>query len=146
MTGVLKFLTIGLWILILTIWIGDLWVGIPTDVSDDVTRGIVEPMRADMDNAIQARRTVSILILIPALTVFGLIICAIRQKKNHLFYIGMTLTIIPILAIGILGLIQESEMPYKNVILSIICIPLALGLIKGLKEIFEYRKIRLENK
>ena len=84
MTKALKFLTVGLWILILTIWIGDLWVGIPTDVSDDVTRGIVEPMRTDMDNAIQTRRTISVLILIPALTVFGLIIYGIQKKKNQL--------------------------------------------------------------
>ena len=146
MTKALKFLTVGLWILILTIWIGVLWVGIPTDVSDDVTRGIVEPMRTDMDNAIQTRRTISFLILIPALTVFGLIIYGIQKKKNHLFYIGMTLTIIPILTIGILGLIQESEIPYKNVILLILCTPLIFGLIKGLKEIHEYRKLKLENK
>lgn len=39
MTRVLKFLTVGLWVLILTIWIGSLWVGIPVDVADDVTRG-----------------------------------------------------------------------------------------------------------
>ncbi|MBB6460060.1 hypothetical protein [Flammeovirga kamogawensis] len=146
MIKALKFLTIGLWILILTIWIGDLWIGIRTDVSDDVTRGIVEPMRTDMDNAIQTRRTLSVLILIPALTIFGLIIYGIQKKKNHLFYIGMTLTIIPILTIGILGLIQESEMPYKNVILLILCTLLIFGLIKGLKEIYEYRKLKLENK
>ena len=142
MTGVLKFLTVGLWILILIIWVGDLWVGIPIDVSDDITRGIVEPMRVNMDNAVQARRTISVLILIPALAIFGLIIYGIRQRKNHLFYIGMTLTIIPILTIGILGLTQESEMPYKNIILSIICVSLTIGLIKGLKEIFEHRKLR----
>jgi len=146
MIKTLKFLTVGLWILILIIWIGDLWVGIPTDVSDDVTRGLVEPIRTDMDNAIQTRRTISILILIPALTIFGMIIYGIQKNKIHLFYIGMTLTIIPILTIGILGLIQESEMPYKNVILIIICTPLVLGLITGLKEIYKYRKSKLENK
>ena len=146
MTGTLKFLTVGLWILILIIWIGNLWVGIPVDVSDDVSSGLVQPMRTDMDNAILNRRLISILILLPALTVFGLIIYGIRQKKNNLFYIGMTLTIIPVLTLCVLGLIRESEMPYKNVILSIICMPLVLGLIKGLKEIFNYRKLRLENK
>jgi hypothetical protein len=144
MTGVLKFLTVGLWILILMIWIGDLWVGIPTDVSDDVTKGIVEPMKTDIDNAIQTRRIISALILIPALTVFGLIIHSIRKRKNRLFYIGMTITIIPLLTIGILGLVQDSEMPYKNIILIIITIPLTLGLLKGLLEIFGGKKMELK--
>ena len=146
MTGVLKFLTVGLWILILIIWIGNLWVGIPVDVSDDVSNGIIQPLRVDMDNSIQIRRLISILIFLPALTVFGLIIYGIRKKKNNLFYFGMTLTIIPLLTVCIIGLLRESEMPYENVILSIICIPLILGLTKGLKEIFLKRELRLENK
>jgi hypothetical protein len=144
MTRVLKFLTVGIWILILMIWVGDLWVGIPTDVSDDVTKGIVEPIRTDIDNSIQIRRTISALILIPALTVFGLIIYSIRKRKNRLFYIGMTITIIPLLTIGILGLAQESEMPHKNVIMTMITIPLTLGLIKGLVEIFGGKKMELK--
>lgn len=144
MTKVIKFLTVGFWILILMIWIGDLLVGIPTDVSDDVTRGIVEPMRADMDNAILIRRTISVLILIPALAVFSLIIYSIRKRKNRLFYIGMTITIIPLLTIGILGLVQDSEMPYKNIIMTIITIPLTLGLVKGLLEIFGEKKMELK--
>ena len=144
MKGVLKFLTVGLWILILMIWFGDLLVGIPTDVSDDVTKGIVEPIRTDIDNSIQIRRTISALILVPALTVFGLIIYSIRKRKNRLFYIGMTITIIPLLTIGILGLVQESEMPYKNVIMTMITIPLAFGLIKGLVEIFGGKKMELK--
>ena len=136
--GVLKFLTVGLWILILTIWIGDLWVGIPVSVSDDVTKGLVEAMDADVDNAIQARRIKSVLILIPALAILGSVIHGIRQKNDHLFHLGMVLTIIPILAIGILGMTQESAMPYKNGILLIICAPLMVGLIMGLKAIAEY--------
>ncbi len=129
MTGVLKFLTVGLWILILTIWIGDLWVGIPVSVSDDVTKGLVEAMDADVDNAIQARRTKSALLLIPALMIFGVVVHGIKKKKDHLFHIGMVLTIIPM-----------SAMPYKNGILVIICAPLMVGLIMGLKAIAEYRR------
>ena len=144
MTGILKFLTVGLWILILIIWIGVLWVGIPTDVSDDVTKGIVEPMQSNIESAVKTRRLISTLILIPALTVFGLIIHSIRKRKNRLFYIGMTITIIPLLTIGILGLVQDSEMPYKNIIMTIIMIPLTLGLIKGLLGIFGVKQMELK--
>ena len=144
MTGILKFLTVGLWILILIIWIGDLWVGIPTDVSDDVTKGIVVPMQSNIENTVKTRRLISTLILIPALTVFGLIIHSIRKRKNRLFYIGMTITIIPLLTIGILGLVQDSEMPYKNIIMTIIMVPLTLGLIKGLLGIFGVKQMELK--
>ena len=144
MTGILKFLTVGLWILILIIWIGDLWVGIPTDVSDDVTKGIVEPMKSNIESTVKTRRLISTLILIPALTVFGLIIHSIRKRKNRLFYIGMTITIIPLLTIGILGLVQDSEMPYKNIIMTIIMVPLTLGLIKGLLGIFGVKQMELK--
>ena len=144
MTGILKFLTVGLWILILIIWIGDLWVGIPTDVSDDVTKGIVVPMQSNIENTVKTRRLISTLILIPALTVFGLIIHSIRTRKNRLFYIGMTITIIPLLTIGILGLVQDSEMPYKNIIMTIIMVPLTLGLIKGLLGIFGVKQMELK--
>ena len=141
MTGVLKILTVGLWSVILIIWMGGLWVGIPADVADDVTKGIVEPMAPEIDRAIQKRRALSALILIPALTVFGLIVYAIKQQKDRLFYIGMTLTLTPLLIIGIIGLMQGSEMPYKNITLTAILIPLTLGLIKGLIEILGKRKI-----
>ncbi|WP_044213605.1 hypothetical protein [Flammeovirga sp. OC4] len=99
MTKALKILIVGLWILILTIWGGVIWLGIPMDISDDVTRGIVEPMRTDIDDVIQKRRIISILFLIPALTVFEFLIYGILKNKDHLFYIGMVLTILPILAI-----------------------------------------------
>ena len=144
MTGILKFLTVGLWIVILTVWIGILWVGIPVDVSDDVTRGIVEPTSEHMQEAVSTRRTNTALLLIPALAVFGLVIYGIRKNNNRLFYIGMTLTIIPLLTIGILGLTQESEMPYKNIIMTVITVPLTIGLVKGLKEIFGGQKIELK--
>lgn len=142
MAGVLKFLTVGLWILILSIWIGDLWVGIPVSVSDDVTKGLVEAMDADVDNAIRARRTVSAFLLIPTLMIFGLVVHGIRKKNDHLFHWGMILTIIPILAVGIVGMTQESTMPYKNGILLIMCVPLTIGLIMGLKGIAENRRSR----
>ena len=144
MAGILKFLTVGLWILILMIWIGDLWVGIPTSVSDDVCEGIIQPMQTDIDNAVQTRRIISVLILIPALSVFGLIIHSIRKRKNRLFYIGMIITIIPLLIIGILGLVHDSEMPYKNIIMTIITISLTLGLIKGLLGIFGVKQMELK--
>lgn len=101
MMGVLKFLTVGLWILILAIWIGNLWVGIPVSVADDITKGLVEAMDADVDDAIRARRTLSALLLIPALMIFGLVVHGIVQKKDHLFHLGMTLTILPILALAL---------------------------------------------
>ena len=146
MTGILKILTIGLWVLILMIWIGDLWLGIPTNVSDDVTRGIVEPMQSNIESAVKTRRLISTLILIPALTIFGLIVHSIRKRKNRLFYIGMTITIIPLLTIGIHGLIQDSEMPYKNIIMTIIIVPLTLGLIKELIEITGVKQRKLKKK
>src|SRR6056297_417406 len=144
MTGILKFLTVGLWIVILTVRIGVLWVGIPVDVSDDVTRGIVESATEHMKDATTTRRINTTLALIPALIIFGLVIYGIRKMNNRLFYIGMTLTIIPLLTIGILGLTQESEMPYKNIIITVIAVPLTFGLVKGLKEIFSGQKMELK--
>jgi len=61
----------------------------------------------------------------------GLIVKTIRTKNNYLFYIGFCLTAIPLLVIGLMGIFQESEVEYKNLILLIICIPLLVGLIKS---------------
>ena len=125
-------------------WIANLWIGIPTDVTDNVTQGIVEPMETEINNAIQTERTISTLFLIPALTVFGIIIYSIKKQKNRLFSIGLIITIIPILTAVILGLVQKSEMPNKNIILTAISIPLIFGLLKGIKEISIKRKINLK--
>lgn len=74
MTGILKFLTIGLWILILTLWIGDLKVGIPVYVSDYVTSGIVEPTSEHSEEVTTTRRALTALALIPVLVIFGVVI------------------------------------------------------------------------
>ncbi len=143
MTRVLKFLTVGIWILIFIIWLGVMFFGIPAEVSDEVAQGVIEPTKSDIEKVIQTRRTWSALILIPALAVFGLIIYSIRKRKHRLFYIGMTITIIPILTLGGLGWVKESEMPYKDPILGLVCLILAIGLIIGLKEIFKTRNLTL---
>lgn len=56
MTRILKLLTVGLWVLMFAIWIGDLWMGIPMDVSDDVTQRNVELRQSEMERVIQIRR------------------------------------------------------------------------------------------
>jgi hypothetical protein len=58
----------------------------------------------------------------------------------------MTITIIPLLTIGIHGLIQDSEMPYKNIIMTIIIVPLTLRLIKELIEITGVKQRKLKKK
>jgi hypothetical protein len=141
MTRTLKITTVGLWIIILIIWTGNLFLGISAEVSDNVTEGIVEPIQESIHSEILQRQLISILFLIPMLIVFGLIVKAIRTKNNYLFYIGFCLTAIPLLGIGLMGIFQESEMPYKNLILLIICIPLLVGLIKSVSGIIKERKL-----
>ena len=108
-------------------------------------RGIIEPMQSNIESTVKTRRLISTLILIPVLTVFGLIIHSIRKRKNRLFYIGMTITIIPLLTIGTLGLVQDSEMPYKNIIMTIIMVPLTSWTNKrGLLGIFGVKQMELK--
>jgi Na+/H+ antiporter NhaC len=87
MTRTLKIATVGLWIIILIIWTGNLFLGISAEVSDNVTEGIVEPIQEFIQSEILQRQLISILFLIPMLIIFGLIIKAIRTKNNYLFYI-----------------------------------------------------------
>ena len=137
----LQILTIIIWGLILIIWFGDIWLGIPANVGDDVCEGRVSALASDIESAILNRRIISILCLFPALTFFGMILFSIVKNKVRLFYIGMSLTITPILFFVIIGLIKDSEMPNKNLILLIIGLPLLIALIKGLLEIFRLKKV-----
>ena len=141
MKRLLQILTIIIWGLILIIWFGDIWLGIPASVGDDVCEGRVSALASDIESAILNRRIISILCLFPALTFFGMIIFSIVKNKVRLFYIGMSLTITPILFFVFFGLIKDSEMPNKNLILLIIGIPLLIALIKGLLEIFRLKKV-----
>lgn len=134
---VLKYYTICLWILILGIWVGNIWLGIPASVSDDVSEGKVTPLSEEIHQTIANRRLLSLLFLIPALGLFGLILHTIKSEKHQLFYLGMILTMLPLLILAIIGFTQSSEMPYKNLILSFFTILLIWAISIGLKELLK---------
>lgn len=140
MTGILKIFTLILWFLILGIWIGDLWLGIPADVADEVTEGNVQPMPDAINRMIHEKRLKSSLFLIPAAAVFSLILYSILKRNNRLFYWGMLVTLFPILVLALVCLANNSEMPLHKVACSILLIIVLSWMFIGFNELIRVHK------
>ena len=61
MKRLLQILTIIIWGLILIIWFGDIWLGIPASVEDDVCEGRVSALDLDIESTTLNRIIISIL-------------------------------------------------------------------------------------
>jgi hypothetical protein len=140
MARLLKYFTIGLWILILTYCIAYYWMGISYKVDENVINGIIQPMNDEIQKEILTKRLHCVLWIVPVLMLFGFVMYSIITKRDKLFYSGMILTILPILTLAIIGLFNESEMPYKNLTLIMICIPIVSGLVIGIIELYKRSK------
>lgn len=84
-------------------------IGIPADVVDDVTRGIVQPMPSDINAEIQSRRTYIFTGILASIFILYMIFYSVKKNNKKLFYFFTTLTVLPILILISINLFSQER-------------------------------------